>query len=83
MALISRKPYCNWCENRGQAWGPHNYQLYPCSCGEEIAKLHPGKIRWDKNEKMGLVKEKQRCPDKRFFKPIYTLEQVRQYNHHK
>ena len=41
--LISRKPYCNNCEHRGSAWGPFDYQLYPCECGEEIYKLHLNK----------------------------------------
>ena len=84
MSLISCKPYCNWCENRCQAAdGTKDYQLYICACGEELHKLHPDKIHWDEKEKMGFVREKQRCPDKRFFKPIYTLEQVREHNHHK
>lgn len=81
--LISRKPYCNNCIHRGSAWGPYDYQLYPCECGEEIYKLHPDKIHWKESEKMGFVREKQRCPAKQFFEPIYTKEQQCKYNNHK
>lgn len=82
--LISRKPYCNNCKNRGQAWGPFDYCLYTCSCGEEIYKLHPDKIITKKSEPgIYFVTEKQRCPDKRFFKPLYTKEQQLEHNHHK
>lgn len=81
--LYSRKPYCQNCQNRGSADGTHDYHLYPCSCAEEIAKEHPDKIYWDEKDKMGYVTEKQRCPDKRFFKPIYTIEQLKEHNNHK
>lgn len=82
--LISRKPFCNNCKNRGTAWGPSDYNLYPCSCGAEIHKLHPNKIIVKESEPgMYFVGERQRCPDKRFFVPIYTKEQQLQYNHHK
>ena len=81
--LISRKPYCNNCENRGSAWGPHDYQNYPCSKGEEINKKRPGVLHYDKSEDMYFIGEKMRCPCKEFFVPIYTKEQQLKHNHHK
>ncbi len=76
--LISRKPYCNNCKRRGLADGTTDYHLYPCDC-EELAKKYPERTRYG----LFYVTEKMRCPDKRFFDPIYTLEQVREHNHHK
>jgi hypothetical protein len=76
--LISRKPYCNNCNNRGPADATTDYHLYPCGC-EELAKKYPERTRYG----LFYVTEKMRCPDKRFFDPIYTLEQVREHNHHK
>lgn len=82
--LISRKPYCNNCKHRGDAWGIFDYRWYACECGEEIHKLHPDKIKEFKSEPgIYFVSEKQRCPDKRFFDPIYTKEQQCKYNNHK
>lgn len=77
--LISRKPYCNWCENRcSEAYGPSDYQLYICDV-EEFAKRFPERVK----DGFFMVKEKMRCPDKKYFKPIYTIEQVRKHNNHK
>lgn len=77
--LISRKPYCNWCKHRcSEAYGPSDYQLYICEV-EEFTKRFPEHVY----DGFFMVKEKQRCPDKRFFDPIYTIEQVREHNHHK
>ena len=82
--LISRKPYCHNCQHRGSAWGPSDYSIYPCECGEEIYKLHPDKII-NRQSEYGLyfVREKQRCPAKQFFEPIYTKEQQCKHNNHK
>ena len=79
--LISRKPYCNNCQNRGSAYGPTDYTWYPCSKGEEIDKVRPGIMH--KCDGLFMVGEKWRCPDKRFFNPIYTKEQQLKYNNHK
>lgn len=77
--LISRKPYCNWCQNRGHSpFGEYDYKLYSCSC-EELAKLYPERVK----DGIFMVTEKMRCPNKNFFKPLYTLEQVKQHNNHK
>lgn len=79
MALISRKPYCNNCLNRGKALAYTDYRLYPC-CVNELAEKFPDKVL-----KSGIfaVTEKMRCPDKAFFKPIYSKEEQRKYNNHK
>ena len=52
--LISRKPYCNNCQNRGSAYGPTDYVWYPCSKGEEIDKIRneTDKIWKDLEEKI-------------------------------
>ena len=76
--LLSRKPHCNWCERRGSADGRTDYELYPCSC-PELAARFPDKCL----DGCFMVKEKMRCPDKRYFKPLYTMEQVKVHNHHK
>ena len=76
--LISRKPHCNWCKNRGTAWSAHDYHLYAC-CVEEFAKRFPNRC----DDGIFMVTEKMRCPDKKYFVPIYTIEQVRQHNNHK
>lgn len=81
--LISRKPYCNNCKNRGSAWGPHDYQDYPCLKGEEINKERPGVLFYNKWENMYFVGEKMRCPVKRFFIPLYTKKEQLEHNHHK
>ena len=78
MSLISCKPHCNWCQNRSSAYGPSDYRLYICGV-EEFAKRYPDQCR----DGMFMVTEKMRCPDKRFFKPIYTREEVAKHNNHK
>ena len=76
--LISRKPHCNWCDNRRSADPRADYQLYPCAC-KELAMKFPDRCI----DGCFMVKEKMRCPDKRYFKPLYTIEQVREHNNHK
>jgi hypothetical protein len=52
--------------------------LYVCGV-EEFAKRFPDQCR----DGMFMVTEKMRCPDKRFFKAIYTREEVAKHNGHK
>lgn len=78
MGLISCKPHCNWCQNRGSAYAPCDYRRYPCAVKEFVERF-PDKC----HDGMFMVTEKMRCPDKRFFKPIYTREQVAEHNNHK
>lgn len=79
--LISRKPYCNNCKNRGSAYGPIDYAWYPCSKGEEIDNIRPNIMH--KYDGLFMVGEKWRCPHKEFFDPIYTKEQQLAHNNHK
>ena len=76
--LISRKPYCNFCKLRGSADSRTDYHLYPCAC-KELAKKFPDKCI----DGIFMVTEKMRCPDKRFFAPIYSIEDIKKHNNHK
>lgn len=79
--LISRKPYCKNCKNRGSAYGPSDYVWYLCSKGKEIDDVRPGIMH--KCDGLYMTGENWRCPDKRFFDPIYTKEQQLKHNNHK
>ena len=77
--LIGRKPFCKNCDRHLAI--NQDYETYCCGAAWLSAKDngHPD----EPDKRFMHLKKNSRCPDKKYFRPIYTIEQVREHNHHK
>lgn len=77
--LIGRKPFCKNCSRKLDI--NCDYRSYSCGAAWVAAQDagHPD----EPDDRFTHLKKNSRCPDKKYFIPAYTLEQVRKHNHHK
>lgn len=79
MAQIGRKPFCKNCDRK---LGINcDYKTYTCGAAY-IAAENSGKTD-EVDERFTHLKKNSRCPDKTYFIPRWTIEEVRKYNNHK